>query len=209
MLIDFQKNNGLVPDGILGEKTAKKMQEVFKMTIFEASHFLGQGSVESDFFSLKRESGKYSAKRLKEVFSYYKNRPNQALQDQYQEKIIFNKVYDDANRKPGYKLGNIEVGDGWLFRGNSAGQTTGRTEHQQLANHLKDQRIMVDPDIVWQDYYFEAFLFYLKSKNVFSKMKDVSKISCDAVTLSINGKAMMHADLRYERTQYFYKLLTK
>ena len=161
------------------------------------------------FFSLKRESGKYSAKRLKEVFSYYKDRPNQALQDQYQEKIIFNKVYDDANRKPGYKLGNTEVGDGWLFRGNSAGQTTGRTELQLLANHIKDQRIMVDPDIVWQDYYFEAFLFYLKSKNVFSKMKDVSKKSCDAVTLAINGKAMMHADLRYERTQYFYKLLTK
>ncbi|WP_312208270.1 hypothetical protein [Empedobacter sp.] len=219
MLIDFQKNNGLLPDGKLGEKTAKKMREVFKMSNIETAHFLGQGSVESDFFKLKRESGNYSVAGLRSTFSYYRDRPHEAFQDgrKVNEKIlpierqktIFNKVYDDKNRRPGYKLGNVKIGDGWLFRGNAAGQTTGRYEHQELANHLKDQSIMTNPDIVWEKYYFEAFLFYLKSNNVFAKMKDITRKSCDAVTLAINGKAMMHADLRYERTQYFYKLLTK
>lgn len=219
MLVDFQKNNGLVPDGKLGEKTAKKMREVFKMTIFEAAHFLGQGSVESEFFTLERENGNYSVAGLRSTFSYYRDRPQEAYQDGRKvnektlpierQKTIFNKVYDDKNRKPGYKLGNTKIGDGWLFRGNAAGQTTGRDEHQDLANHFKDQSIMINPDIVWQKYYFEAFIFYLKSKNVFGKMKDVTRKSCDAVTLAINGKAMMHADLRFERTQHFYKLLTK
>ncbi|MEG0929668.1 hypothetical protein [Algoriella sp.] len=217
MLVDFQKNNGLLPDGKLGEKTAKKMREVFKMTIFEAAHFLGQGSVESDFFQLKRESGNYSVALLRSTFSYYRDRPQEAYADGrgvnekslsiQRQKIIFNKVYDDKNRKPGYKLGNTKIGDGWLFRGNAAGQTTGREEHQDLANHLKDQSIMTNPDVVWDKYYFEAFIFYLKSKNVFGKMKDVSRQSCNTVTLAINGKAMMHALLRYERTQHYYNLL--
>ncbi|MEG0697973.1 MAG: hypothetical protein RR447_12615 [Algoriella sp.] len=81
MLVDFQKNNGLLPDGKLGEKTAKKMREVFKMTIFEAAHFLGQGSVESDFFQLKRESGNYSVALLRSTFSYYRDRPQEAYAD--------------------------------------------------------------------------------------------------------------------------------
>ena len=219
MLIDFQKKYSLNPDGKLGEKSAKKIRDVFKLSNIEAAHFLGQGSVESDFFQLKRESGNYSVALLRSTFSYYRDRPKEAFEDGRgvnekslsieRQKVIFNKVYDDKNRKPGYKLGNIKVGDGWLFRGNAAGQTTGREEHQELANHLKDQEIMVNSDKVWQDYYFEAFIFYLKSKNVFGKMKDVSKKSCDAVTLAINGKAMMHADLRMERTQHFYSLLIK
>lgn len=219
MLVDFQKKYGLLPDGILGEKSAKKIRDVFGFTNIEAAHFLGQGSVESDFFQLKRESGNYSVALLRSTFSYYRDRTQEAFQDGRKvnekslsierQKIIFNKVYDDKNRKPGYKLGNVKIGDGWLFRGNAAGQTTGREEHQDLANHLKDQSIMTNPDVVWDKYYFEAFIFYLNSKKVFGKMKDVSRQSCNAVTLAINGKAMMHADLRYERTQYFYKLLTK
>lgn len=219
MLIDFQKKYGLKQDGDLGPATAKKMREVFKMSTIETAHFLGQGSVESGFFSLKRESGNYSVSGLKETFSYYKNRPSEAQSDgrkpnekalsTSRQKIIFDKVYDDKNRMPGYELGNTKIGDGWLFRGNAAGQTTGRREHQELANHLKDQRIMINPDIVWDEYYFEAFLYYLRSNNVFSKMKDVSRQSCNAVTLAINGKAMKHAILRYERTQHFYNLLNK
>ena len=219
MLVDFQKKYGLLPDGILGEKSAKKIRDVFGFTNIEAAHFLGQGSVESDFFQLKRESGNYSVALLRSTFSYYRDRTQEAFQDGRKvnekslsierQKIIFNKVYDDKNRKPGYKLGNVKIGDGWLFRGNAAGQTTGREEHQDLENHLKDQSIMTNPDVVWDKYYFEAFIFYLNSKKVFGKMKDVSRQSCNAVTLVINGKAMMHALLRYERTQHYYNLLTR
>ncbi|MGV0925456.1 hypothetical protein [Empedobacter tilapiae] len=218
MLIDFQKKHGLDPDGKLGEKTAKKIRNVFGFTTIEAAHFLGQGSVESDFFTLKRENGNYSVALLRSTFSYYRDRPQEAFTDGRgvnekslpieRQMKIFNKVYDDKNRRPGYKLGNVKVGDGWLFRGNAAGQTTGRTEHQELANYLNDQSIMINPDIVWEKYYFEAFWYYLYSKNVFSKMKDISRQSCNAVTLAINGKAMMHSLLRYDRTQIFYKLLT-
>ncbi|MGV0964888.1 hypothetical protein [Empedobacter falsenii] len=219
MLVDFQKKYGLVPDGKLGEQTAKKIRNVFGFTNVEAAHFLGQGSVESDFFTLKRESGNYSVALLRSTFSYYRDRPKEASTDGRgvnekplsidRQKVIFNKVYDDKNRRPGYKLGNVKVGDGWLFRGNAAGQTTGRDEHQELADYLNDQSIMINPDIVWEKYYFEAFWYYLYSKNVFAKMKDISRQSSNVITLAINGKAMMHALLRHERTEYFYKLLTK
>lgn len=39
---------------------------------------------------------------------------------------FFNHVYDDANRPPGYKLGNIYPGDGYRFRGLGPNQLTGR-----------------------------------------------------------------------------------
>ncbi|MBY0066804.1 hypothetical protein [Empedobacter falsenii] len=209
MLVDFQKKYGLVADGIIGKKTATKIKEVFGLTDIQTAYFLGQGSVETSDFKLKRENGRYSESQLKKYFSYYKNRPEEAQQDAYNEVVIFNKVYADKNRSKNLALGNTQIGDGYKFRGNSAGQTTGRYNHQVVANKVKDQSIMDNPDNLWKNYYLESFDIYLKDKKVYPLMTDISRKTSDLITSKVNGPAKVHAEKRYERTQHYYKLLTK
>ena len=208
MIIDFQKKYGLVTDGIIGKKTALKIKEVFSLNDIQTAYFLGQGSVETSNFTLKRESGRYSESQLKQYFSYYQNRPNEAKQDAGKEVVIFNKVYADKNRSKSLALGNINEGDGYKFRGNSAGQTTGRYNHQVVANKVNNQNIMIDPDILWKDYYLESFDIYLKDKKVYQLMTDISQTTSDLITSKINGPKKVHADKRYNEMVRYYKIIT-
>lgn len=205
----FQIKKGLKPDGIIGPITAKAVRDYFKLSNEQAAHFLGQGSIETSNFTRKRERGNYTEAQLLKHFSYYKKRPNEAKADAGKEVVIFNKVYADVNRSASLKLGNTQLGDGYKFRGNAAGQLTGRFNHQAFANHVKDQRIMLDPDIVWKDYYFESFDFFLRSNNVYSLMQGVGRATCDKVTAKINGPAKTDAEKRYQATQKFYLMLIK
>jgi len=208
MIIDFQKKYGLVTDGIIGKKTALKIKEVFSLNDIQTAYFLGQGSVETSNFTLKRENGKYTENQLKEYFSYYKNRPNEAKKDAGKEIVIFNKVYADKNRSKSLALGNINEGDGYKFRGNSAGQTTGRYNHQVVANKVNNQSILIDPDILWKDYYLESFDIYLKDKKVYKLMTDISQTTSDLITSKVNGPKKVHADKRYNEMVRYYKIIT-
>ena len=38
----FQKDNGLVPDGIVGAKTLNKFKSIFKLNNVQTAHFFGQ-----------------------------------------------------------------------------------------------------------------------------------------------------------------------
>lgn len=49
---------------------------------------------------------------------------------------FFNHVYDDANRPPGYKLGNTQPGDGYRFRGLGPNQLTGRGNFTWMGNEV-------------------------------------------------------------------------
>lgn len=48
------------------------------------------------------------------------------------EKGIANIAYADKNRQIGYKLGNINEGDGWKFRGRGLMQITGRSNYNEI-----------------------------------------------------------------------------
>ena len=102
MLVDFQKKYGLVADGIIGKKTATKIKEVFGLTDIQTAYFLGQGSVETSDFKLKRENGRYSETQLKKYFSYYKNRPEEtqkdALQSVYDNMEMIRRMQDVMNK---------------------------------------------------------------------------------------------------------------
>jgi putative chitinase len=84
------------------------------------AHFLSQCAHESRGFTALEENLNYSAKALRSVFGRYFGDAPKANADEYArnpEKIA-NRVYFDKYRK--YKMGNVNEGDGWLFRGRSA-----------------------------------------------------------------------------------------
>lgn len=90
------------------------------------AHFLSQCAHESAGFKKLEENLNYSAKALRAVFGrYFGNAPKRNA-DEYHRKpeMIANYVYMDEFRK--YKMGNVEEGDGWRFRGRGLKQLTGR-----------------------------------------------------------------------------------
>ena len=96
------------------------------------AHFLSQCAHESANFKRLEENLNYSAKALRAVFGrYFGNAPKRNA-DEYHRKpeMIANYVYMDEFRK--YKMGNVNEGDGWLFRGRGLKQLTGRENYTKF-----------------------------------------------------------------------------
>jgi putative chitinase len=102
------------------------------------AHFLSQCAHESNNFRSLQENLNYSEKSLNAVFGRYfgtgvhpagHTRRNAAEYARNPEKIA-NYVYQDEFRK--YKMGNVNEGDGWLFRGRGLKQLTGRENYTRF-----------------------------------------------------------------------------
>ena len=103
-----------------------------------AAHFISQCAHESNNFRSLQENLNYSAKALGAVFGRYfgtgvhpagHTRRDPAEYARNPEKIA-NYVYMDEFRK--YKMGNVNEGDGWLFRGRGLKQLTGRENYTRF-----------------------------------------------------------------------------
>ena len=96
------------------------------------AHFLSQCAHESNGFKSLEENLNYSAKALRAVFGRYFGEPPKRDADEYhrQPEMIANYVYMDEFRK--YKMGNVNEGDGWLFRGRGLKQLTGRDNYTKF-----------------------------------------------------------------------------
>ncbi|MBN6069654.1 glycoside hydrolase family 19 [Aggregatibacter actinomycetemcomitans] len=103
-------------------------------TPLRKAHFFAQVRIEAGPTFRFIESLKYKEKTLIDKFSYYKARPNEARQDEYNEMAIANKVYADKNRAPKYKLGNISDGDGYKYIGRGLKQVTGKSNYVKFNN---------------------------------------------------------------------------
>lgn len=90
--------------------------------------FMSQGGHESGDFRVLQENLNYSADGLLKTFPRYFNRQMASAFARKPEQIA-NRVYDDANRTPTGKLGNVNPGDGWRFRGRGIFQLTGRNNY--------------------------------------------------------------------------------
>jgi len=96
------------------------------------AHFLSQCAHESGGFRKLEENLNYSEKSLNAVFGRYFGAPPKRDAAEYArnpEKIA-NYVYMDEFRK--YKMGNVNEGDGWLFRGRGLKQLTGRENYTRF-----------------------------------------------------------------------------
>lgn len=201
---NFQSNNNLLADGIIGPKTLLKMKEVFDLPSIEATaHFVGQVDHETGGFKYDRENLNYSASALKRVFGKYF--PTDSLANEYARKPekIANRVY--ANR-----MGNgpENSGDGWKYRGRGSLQLTGKNNYTSFSNYASKPSIVNNPDSILPDYYWEVALFFFRKNNLFSLTNVVDYNSIRKLTRRINGgyNGLQH---RYDMTMKYYDLLKK
>ena len=96
------------------------------------AHFLSQTAHESGGYKRLEENLNYSAKALRAVFGRYFGPAPKRDADEYHRnpEMIANYVYMDEFRK--YKMGNVNEGDGWLFRGRGLKQLTGRENYTRF-----------------------------------------------------------------------------
>ena len=100
------------------------------------AHFLSQTAHESGGYKRLEENLNYSAKALRSVFGRYFGPAPKRDADEYHRnpEMIANYVYMDEFRK--YKMGNVEEGDGWLFRGRGLKQLTGRENYTRFGKSI-------------------------------------------------------------------------
>tara|TARA_R110002012_G_scaffold190633_1_gene358192 strand:- start:2053 stop:2697 length:645 start_codon:yes stop_codon:yes gene_type:complete len=207
----FQEQYYLEPDGILGPKTAAKMQCVWGRSAEETAHMLGQCFIESKQFTQGRESLNYNVQGLIETFNFYKNNPDLAIKhgrngskpaDQI---AIANTVYDDANRSEKFKLGNTRKGDGWNNRGVTGIQLTGRSNIERF---LKWKGLPLDTnrDLIETKYFWDALVFYFDQIVRWRYCDSVDAYACAKVTEIIQG-GNRHLAERTAATRKYYALL--
>lgn len=100
-------------------------------TPLRVAHFVSQCAHESNNFRSLQENLNYSEAALNAVFGRYFGEPpkrNAAEYARNPEKIA-NYVYQDEFRSSRGALGNVNPGDGWLFRGRGLKQLTGRNNY--------------------------------------------------------------------------------
>lgn len=95
------------------------------------AHFISQCAHESNNFRSLEENLNYSEKSLKAVFGRYFGAAPKRDAKEYARKPekIANYVYQDEFRSARGKMGNVNPGDGWLFRGRGLKQLTGRNNY--------------------------------------------------------------------------------
>lgn len=198
-LVNLQKKIGANPDGDFGPNTLKKAAEFYKLTPERAAHFFAQLSHETAEFKLFSENLNYSTDGLKKTFPKYFT--TSILANAYARKPekIANRAY--ANRMGN---GDEASGDGYKFRGRGAIQLTGKANYQNFANHIKNQEIMTNPDLVASDYAFESAIFFFDRNKLWDICdKGVTDATILSLTKRINGgtTGLSH---RSELTKKYY-----
>ena len=99
------------------------------------AHFISQCAHESNNFRNLEENLNYSAKALNSVFGrYFGAGKRDAAEYERQPEKIANYVYQDEFRSS--KMGNVNPGDGWLFRGRGLKQLTGRDNYTRFGKSV-------------------------------------------------------------------------
>ncbi|WP_372937554.1 glycoside hydrolase family 19 protein [Seonamhaeicola sp.] len=194
---NLQKKIGTYPDGIIGKNTIKAIQDYYRLTKEEVSHFLGQCHHESLGFTVDEENLNYSRDALLSVFSKYFT-PETAEQYKRKPEKIANKVY--ANRMGN---GDVSSGDGWKYRGRGAIQLTGKNNYERFAQKIKDLNVFCNPELVSGTYFWDAAFFYFNENNLWQYCKTVDKSRIKTVTRLINGGYNGLQD-RINLTNYYY-----
>jgi putative chitinase len=99
-------------------------------------HFVSQCAHESNNFRTLEENLNYSEDALNRVFPRYFGAAPKRNAKEYARKpeMIANYVYMDEFRSA--KMGNVNPGDGWLFRGRGLKQLTGRNNYTAFGKSI-------------------------------------------------------------------------
>lgn len=99
-------------------------------TALRQAMFIGQYAVETNGFTTFVENLSYSVSAMLRVWPNHFPTPDSARPYSQQPEKLANFVYADINRSASSALGNIQAGDGWLFRGRGLPQLTGRSAYR-------------------------------------------------------------------------------
>jgi putative chitinase len=159
--------------------------------------FISQCAHESMDFNALSENLNYREETLNKVFPRYfgPGKRNAAEYARNPEKIA-NYVYMDEFR--GSKLGNVQPGDGWRFRGRGLKQLTGRDNYTRFA---KDYDMTAEEAAVWVETKEGALAsaLWFWNTNKLNAIADTGNVA--ALTKRINGGDIGLADrqARYTR----------
>lgn len=157
----YQALRNLVPDGVIGRKTAYVMMQEFDVKDkVKFAHFIGQLRHESMNFSLNRENLNYGAEGLRKTFKKYFTR-EESLRYAHKPEAIANHVYQN-------RMGNGDElsGDGWRYRGVGPCQLTGKDTIQAYFKHV-GLPVFTDPGVIAQiDHYFRSAVWYWNENDV-------------------------------------------
>jgi putative chitinase len=201
-LKSLQEKIGVTADGLFGKGTITAAMKYYDMSPERAAHFFAQTAHESGNFKAFSENLNYGAAGLRSVFGKYFPTDELAAEYERQPEKIANRVY--ANRMSN---GDEASGDGWKYRGRGALQLTGKANYQEFADYIKDQNVMLDPELVATDYSFESAIFFFE-KNGLWKICDegLSEDTIVKLTKRINGGTHGLQD-RIEKTKKFAEML--
>ncbi len=197
----FQLQNGLIGDGVLGIKTLLKIKEVLSIyTLEHLAHFIGQCQHESGNFTVDTENLNYSAAGLQTTFKKYFPIPGIASTYARQPEMIANKVY--AGRMGN---GNEQSGDGWKFKGRGAIQLTGKDNYKAFSTSIKIDCVG-NPDLVSNEYFFQSAKFFFDNNKLWSICNTVDTNTITQLTKKVNG-GIIGLDDRINKTLEIYKIL--
>lgn len=205
-LKDFQKSQGLKPDGILGRLTFGAVAMAYRLTPIQTAHFLAQLHHESAGFRFTEESFNYSAERLLEVFPKYYD-ADLAKKHERKPSVIANHVY-------GGRMGNDQPNDGWHFRGRGYLQLTGRNNYEAFAAWLDVPDVVARPDLVAGKYAMASAIWYFKENGIFEICRDLSEKTVLAVSRAVNlgspysAKTLNGLEDRKKQTIFYSKFVT-
>lgn len=192
MLSDILINNR--GDAHLWYPLLRDMLEEYDInTPVRVAAFLAQTTHESNDFKTREENLRYSAERLLVVFPRYFKDYEQAKYHSMNGERLANYVYMDVNRTARGALGNVEPGDGWLFRGRGLKQLTGRSNYERFGTYLK-------MDVNETVEYLSTMKGALHSACWFWKINDCNTLAdsndIDAVSKRVNGGSIGLKDRR-------------
>lgn len=190
-IIQFQKDNGLVADGIIGIKTLTKMKEVWKRnSLEEVVGLLGQVEIESANFERSLENTNYSAKRLIEIFKKRFDRNHDGyLDDSEKAKIaeIAGNSVKVANFVYANRGGNRDEasGDGNRYKGSTAIQITLKDNYKKFSKWLGLDKILTAEEAA-EKYFWEGALFYFDTNNLWQYTKTINTTNITKLSKAIN-----------------------
>lgn len=106
-------------------------------TPLRQAYFLAITARETGELATLVENMNYSAERLAQVWPSHFAGPNALAHElAHKPEALANYIYADANRPPGYRMGNTQPGDGWRYRGVGIPQLTGRNNVEAVLKRL-------------------------------------------------------------------------
>ena len=195
----LQTKIGITADGAFGPGTLKAAMAFYKLTPLRAAHFFAQTAHETGEYKAFSENLSYSTDGLKKIFGKYFPGTLAEGYARNPEKI--------ANRVYGNRMGNGDEasGEGWKFRGRGALQLTGKENYTAFSKYLNKPEILVNPDLVANEYAFESAMFFFDKNKLWTICdKGIDVASITALTKRING-GILGLDHRKALTLKYYE----